>query len=136
MAWKNMGKGNGKAKSRRRGGKRGDTANNLVDGAATFGRVTTILSTIFFTFISLIMIGYGFYIISRPANAPVMAQTTTQSQPQTQPVSKGTGWGLVLFGLFILICTWVWFYFVWKSRTVAAVAGAFGAVDIVDGLLD
>jgi len=131
----------GKGKSRR-GGKRGDTANNLVDGAATFGRVTTILSTIFFTFISLIMIGYGFYIISRPANAPVTVQVTAQatagqqSQPQTQPVSKGTGWGLVLFGLFILICTWVWFYFVWKSRTVAAVAGAFGAVDLVDGLLD
>jgi len=133
--------------------KGGDMANTLVDGAATFGRVTTIISTLFFTLIGFAMIGCGIYIVTMkregfdgtaaatpPATPPVTepsstTTTTTTTTVSNNPPPKALGWGLIILGVFILIGTWVWLYFVWNYKGVAAVAGVAEGVNIIgDGI--
>ena len=121
-----------KNKSRRRRG--GDLQNNIIDGVATFGRITTIMSTIFFTFISIVMIGIGIYIVTRKETFDDSATTNPNITPAVatnKQAPKWVGWTLIIVGIFILISTWVWLYFVWNYKSVAAVAGVAEGVDII-----
>jgi len=110
--------------------KGGNIANNVYTGVAIYGRIQTVMSTIFFTFISICLIGSGIYILTM--KRPIVKESTTPSTSQKDPPPKWLGVLLLLLGIFILISSWVWLYYVWTNKGVAAVAGVADVADIGD----
>ena len=104
----------------------GNIANNVYTGVAIYGRIQTVMNTIFFTFISICLIGSGVYILVM--KRPVYDTNTAQKDPPP----KWLGVVLLLLGLFLLISSWVWLYYVWTNKGVAAVAGVADVADIGD----
>lgn len=126
-----------------KGKKGGMTTENVVDGVATFGRVTTVISSIIATLVAIMLFVFGVLILraptdpSRPVGTVVTKTTnaagkTTTSTANGQPAPKWLGWLLIFLSIVILIATWVWFYFVWTNKNVAAVAGVANGVGMMN----
>lgn len=99
------------------------TTEQVADGVATFGRAFTIMSSIFFTFLSLVVLFIGIYILRIP-------------EDQKDKPPKSLGWFFIFVAFFILVATWTWFYFVWTSKNVATVAGVLGATNVAGQAID
>lgn len=94
------------------------TTGEITDGVATFGRVTTIMSSIFFAFLAIMLLIIGIVILRQP------------KKENEQQAPKSLGWFFIASAVFVIIATGVWLYFVWTSTTVATVAGVLGATTV------
>jgi hypothetical protein len=114
---------------KRRGG---DTQQELYDGAATFGRFMGWVKLIIGNIIGFICIGVGImFIRNPPQQIPSESDLSGSQSPLSQDTTVGRNLGIfvLVFGIIILLITWIYWYVI---QTYKVAAAASGVVDVVD----
>ena len=94
---------------------------------ASFGQGYALVSAIIATILGIVLVFIGIYILW---NNDRLRKLTRPGQPTTQ-TNDVTGWVLIVFGILVIIASWVWYYIVSKSPTIATVEGVLGGYEIL-----
>jgi len=98
---------------------------------ASFGQGYALVSAIIATILGIVLVFIGIYILW---NNDRLRTLTPVGQPQTQ-TNDVTGWVLIVFGILVIIASWVWYYIVSKSPTIATLEGLYGGYELLNEVI-